>query len=546
VQRLGDSRLAATLVVGVSVALVTTPAAGQSANDAGSLRPSLSGTSASGAAAAPGSPGRQTVFELPTFGNRPGFGAGTTGFDSSGTARRKPKFKAKPQPKAALPQPGTDPAAPSPSAVPTLPPGSSGLRPSPQAVRRGRPVVEPPPMLAPPPLIVALPRRALIDPTPFEPLGLREGVFVIRPAVELTAGFDSNPPRITPPKASSEFIAAPELTVRSDWERHALNADIKGNYTAYGETFPGSPTRLDRPTLDSRVSGRIDVSRSDRVDLESRLLLSTDNPGSPNIQAGLSRLPIVTTVGGTFGYTHDFNRFEISTKSTVDRSVWQDSSLTDGTTSSNDDRNFNQFAEILRGSYELLPGVKPFVEASIDTRVHDVAIDRTNADRDSVGRTFRVGTTFQLTGKLTGEMSLGDTQREYKDPSLPNVSGIVYDASLIYAATPLTTMKLTAVSTTGELILPGASGVLRRDFGIEVDHDFRRWLTGVVKFGYGADTYFGLDRFDNRYAVGASLTYKLTRTVWLKGEFRHEWLRSTADGVNYEANIALLTVRLQR
>jgi hypothetical protein len=315
---------------------------------------------------------------------------------------------------------------------------------------------------------------------------------------------------------------------------------------AYGESFPTSPSRFDRPSLDSRVSGRIDASADDHVNLESRLLLSTDNPGSPNIQAGLSRLPIVTTFGGTFGYVHDFNRFEISTKSTIDRSLWQSSSLTDGTTSPNDDRNFNQYAEILRGSYELLPGVRPFVEASIDTRVHDVSIDRTGADRDSVGRTFRAGSTFQLTGKLTGEASLGQTQREYKDPSLPNVSGLVYDASLIYAATPLTTMKLTAVSTTGELIVPGASGVLRRDFGIEIDHDFRRWLTGAVKFGYGADSYFGLDRFDNRYSAGATLTYKLTRTVWIKGEYRHDWLRSTVDGVNFDANIALLTVRLAR
>ena len=149
-------------------------------------------------------------------------------------------------------------------------------------------------------------------------------------------------------------------------------------------------------------------------------------------------------------------------------------------------------------------------------------------------------------GKLTGEASLGQTQREYKDPSLPNVSGLVYNSSLIYAATPLTTMKLTAVSSTGELIVPGASGVLRRDFGVEIDHDFRRWLTGAVKLGYGADSYFGLDRFDNRYVAGGTLTYKLTRTVWLKGEFRHEWLRSTVSASNYDANVALLTVRLQR
>jgi hypothetical protein len=151
-----------------------------------------------------------------------------------------------------------------------------------------------------------------------------------------------------------------------------------------------------------------------------------------------------------------------------------------------------------------------------------------------------------LTGKLTGEVSLGETARTYEDPSLPRLSGPIFDASLIYAATPLTTMKLTARSSVGELVQPGASGVLYRDFGLEIDHDFRRWLTGTVKLGYGADSYFGVDRFDNRYSAGASLAYKVTRTVQIKGEFRHDWLQSTVSGVNYAANIALLTVRLQR
>jgi hypothetical protein len=275
-------------------------------------------------------------------------------------------------------------------------------------------------------------------------------------------------------------------------------------------------------------------------------LLSTDNPGSPNIQAGLARLPVVTTVGGTLGYAHDFNRFELAVKGTVDRSVWQDSTLTDGTTSGNDDRNFDQYAGILRGSYELLPGLVPFAEADIDTRVHDLKIDRTGADRDSDGRTFKVGTTFHLSDKLTGEASIGEIDRTYADPTLPALKGPVFDGSLLYSATALTTAKLTATSTTGELIVPGASGVLRRDFGVEVDHDFRRWLTGTARLGYGADSYFGLDRFDNRYLAGVALAYRLTREIVIKGELRHEWLRSTALGVNYDAAVALLTVRLQR
>jgi hypothetical protein len=443
VQRLKASGLAAVLALGTLPLVAAVPAAAQTAN-----APDV----ASPAVPAPGN-GRptgerdqadRTVLGVPVYGNPPGFGAGATGFESNGTTRRKGSTKRPP------PSPGTGTAnqaanptgtAAAPGA--TLPPATQarqrGQRTAPQRARPGASID--PPALGPPPPILPPPRRATVDQTPFEPLGLRAGTFLIRPAVELTGGYDSNPPHATPPKGSSEFIVAPELIVRSDWERHALNADIRGSYTAFGESFPGSPTRLDRPTLDSHLTGRIDASTNDRVNLEGRLIVSTDNPGSPNIQAGLARLPIVTTLGGKLGYVHDFNRLEIAAAGSADRSVYQDSVLTDGTIASNDDRNFDQFGGTLRGSYELLPGVKPFFEAALDTRIHDIAVDRTGSDRDSHGRTLRAGTTFRLTGKLTGEVSLGETSRQYQDPSLPRLSGPVFDAALIYAATPLTTMK---------------------------------------------------------------------------------------------------------
>ena len=121
------------------------------------------------------------------------------------------------------------------------------------------------------------------------------------------------------------------------------------------------------------MDGRIDVTHDTRIDLERRDLVSTDNPGSPNLQAGLSKLPVFTTFGGSVGLGQRFNRFELDGKGDAERTVYQNSSLTDGTTASNEDRQYNQYGGALRGSYELTPGVKPFVEVGADTRVHDLA-----------------------------------------------------------------------------------------------------------------------------------------------------------------------------
>src|SRR5262249_48023249 len=146
---------------------------------------------------------------------------------------------------------------------------------------------------------------------------------------------------------------------------------------------------------DGRVNGRVDVSGTTRLNFESRFLVGTDNPGSPNIQANLARLPIFTTIGGTAGITQRFNRVEVTAKADVDRTVYQESHFTDGETASNDDRNYLRYGATLRTAYELTPGAKPFVEIAGDSRVHDVSIDVTGVNRDSQGLAAKAGTTFE-------------------------------------------------------------------------------------------------------------------------------------------------------
>ena len=146
---------------------------------------------------------------------------------------------------------------------------------------------------------------------------------------------------------------SPELLVNSNWQRHSLTATLRGSYTTFNEAHD-----LDRPTFDGRLNGRVDVTTDTRLDLETRFLVATDYPGSPNLQAGLAKFPINTTLGGTFGFDQRFNRLDMSLKGLVDRTVYQDSRLTDGTTSSNDDRNFNRYASELRMGYELTPAAQ--------------------------------------------------------------------------------------------------------------------------------------------------------------------------------------------
>ncbi len=375
----------------------------------------------------------------------------------------------------------------------------------------------------------------------FEPIGLRVSTFVVKPAIAVTRGFDTNPSRVPTGQGSWFTVVEPSLQVRSDWTRHSFGFNLRGSYSNF-DTQPS----LNRPLIDLISFGRWDITRLTAINTESRYLLSTDYPGSPNLPADIAKLPIYETYGGTVGLSHRISRLELSGKVSIDRTAYQDSQLTDGSTSSNHDRDYNQYGVRARASYELTPGFRPFVEVAADRRQHDLVVDRNGFQRDSRALTPRVGSTFELTRLLIGEISVGYLTRRYDDPALQDLTGVVFDASLIWAMTGLTTVTLTGTSRGEEVVVAGVSGALRRDVAVQVDHAFRRWLIGTLRFGYGFDEYLGNGRNDTRSSIGATITYKLNREFWLKGEYRYDQLRSNAANVDYDANVFLIGLKLQR
>jgi hypothetical protein len=489
-------------------------------------------------------PAPSRIGQIPTYGLPAANGAADSGFDSLNRTRKKPKLypgQAKPK---TSPGPGTPaPATSTGTGVPRLsiPPSQSANKaPLPPAMA-GTVVGQPPR------------KRLKVDDDPFGAVGDYMGSFLVKSAVEISGGYDTNPGRLPEPKGLPFWVVAPEFLAVSDWERHALVADLRGSFTGYGGSLPAvvdggvspAPTDVSRPDFTGHVDGRLDVTEDTHLMGEVRLRLSTDNPGSPNIQAGLAKYPIYTTLGTTVGIDQSFNRLQVSAGGTFDRTVYQNSTLTDGSTSTNDDRNFNQYGGVGRISYDLLPGLKPFVEAEGDSRVHDLTLDRFGYARDSTGGYAKAGTSFEFTRLLTGEISVGYAERNYADPRLDRLQGLLTASSLTWTATPLTTAKFYSTTSIDETTVPGVSGVLTHTYTIEVDHDFRRWLTAIGKFTYGTLDYQGDGRDDKIYSLEGDVIYKMTRNLWIKGTLRRDVLNSNFAGSSSASTVVMLGVRLQ-
>jgi hypothetical protein len=536
------------------------------------------------------------IGATPNYGSPSGLGEGDTGYDSTNLPKSKRKKRA--AQKAAAGSQSSTTFAPVPTYVlPTPPPAPPPQNPPlpevypKNAARRPGAIIPPPPdellisnpppevhplsaanrpgaqLQVPPveyfdysattaaptllPLIAfplgTLPQKPLPigSNDPFGPVGVRAGSFLLLPSVDLSSAYSTNPGHGSPTgPASAYFVVAPELQVASDWERHSLTADIVGSYTEYASN--SLVPSLNVPFLNSKIDGTIDVTRDTHILLENRVIVATDNPGSPNLQTELAKLPINQDIGGTLGLAQEINRLTFTLKGTIDRATYDPSLLTNGQYSTNADRNFDQYAAILRVGYEIDPGMKPFLEVQEDQRIHDEQFDRNGLQRDSTGTTVKLGSVIDIFGTVTGEMALGYLERNYQDPTLPNINGPIAAGTLIWQATALTTAKLTAASQVYETTVDNASGDFTHDFNLEVDHAFRTWLIGILKLGYGTDDYAGSGLTDNRYFVSIGATYKFNREWWLRAELRQDWQTASQPGNSFTATSILLGLRWQR
>ena len=493
-------------------------------------------------------PAPSRIGNIPKYGLPAASGAADDGFDSLNRKRKQQRlYPGQVKPKAS-PGPGTP--APSQAKGPTNPNARVKIAPPPSQSANRPPV--PAGMAG---TADGLPARKPlpVDNDPFAPVGDYAGSFLVKSAVELRGGYDTNPGRTTTPQGSPFWVVAPEVMVTSDWERHALVADLRGSFTGYtnnlspiqGGAISAAPTDVSRPDFIGHIDGRVDVTQDTGITQQLRLRVATDNPGSPNVAAGLAKYPDYATFGSTLGLDQRFNRLEIAGGATFDRTVYQNSVLTDGTIASNADRAYNQYGGVGRVSYDLLPGVKPFVEAEADSRFHDQLIDNSGYARNSNGGYAKAGTSFLFSQLLTGEIAVGWAERNYADPRLGRIDGLLTSSSLTWTATPLTTAKFNSTTSIDEVIVPGVSGVLTHTYTFEVDHDFRRWLTAVGKFTYGTYDYQGDGRFDRSYSLEGDLIYKLTRNLWIKGTLQRNILNSNVPLASSASTVVMLGVRVQ-
>ena len=239
-------------------------------------------------------PAPSRIGKVPNYGLPAASGATEAGYNSLNRKRKLPKY----YPAQVKPKKPAGPGSPEPPKEPAK--KSAGqLRLSVAAVESANKPPMPPAMAG---NVDGQPvrKRMKVDNDPFGAVGDYAGSFLIKSAVEVAGGYDTNPGRIIEPQGSPYWVVAPEFLAVSNWERHALVADLRGSFTGYGGSLSpivdGGHLRR-RPMSIGRTSPAISTaaSTSRMISISPRKCACasrptipaapTSRPGWPNIRS---------------------------------------------------------------------------------------------------------------------------------------------------------------------------------------------------------------------------------------------------------------------
>jgi hypothetical protein len=372
-------------------------------------------------------------------------------------------------------------------------------------------------------------------------LGVRAGGLFIYPSLGLQEFYNDNI-FATDRDEEDDFITliSPRVDVASDWSKHAFNLYAKAAIGRHAdqtdedfEDFSvGTNGRLDiiqRANLRAGVSyDRLHEGRGSPDDVRRR-------GGSPAVE------PSIFDVGSAFlTYQQWLGRFLLESGGEVDRLGYDNVSRENGQIINNDVRDRTMIAGNLKIGYEFMPGYTAFARGRIDYRRYDNlccggALNQ--FDRDSEGYLIEVGTDFDVTAVLFGDVAIGYRSQDYDDPSFDTIGDVAGRASLTWNPTGLTTVS--ALITRGEVIestLSGSAAILETAGGVTVDHELLRNLLLQAEVSVSDDDYQDIDRSDTYVRAGFGAKYLMNRYIQLDLSYDYLSLGSDVQGGDFTNN----------
>ena len=373
------------------------------------------------------------------------------------------------------------------------------------------------------------------DQTPFDPLGIRAGRFILRPSLRTSVGYTSNSIEDAGGVGSAFVSSQAALGIETDLARHAAGLQIDANVAR----FASGEDELD---ADLNINGNVRYDIDNDTSVTGLLSL---NIGEDDLN-GIADDPLEGTLIGTLQLDHQLRQFDTRTQLRGSRNI--NGSFVDGAgvTFSQDDQNSYLVGLNFRGTLRQGGTFSPFVEGDVSQEFFDEAAVGVSSAPTVTGLRGLIGTEIERGDKLNGEISIGYGQNLVDSAGIDNFGGIIAEANLIWSPQRLTTITYNAATTFDAFPSLATPGDTTYNFTVLGARQVKENLEASIGGGVLVQVDGGAGGTDVTYSANAGLAYSFTRNVamTLDYNFAREF---SADGLgDFTSNSIAVGLRLER
>lgn len=308
-----------------------------------------------------------------------------------------------------------------------------------------------------------------------------------------------------------EALIVPQASLTRVFERGQLSANTEAELGK----LDGDAVRINALRLAIAGDYRLDSL----TQASGNLSFSRAQDSVLNAAADVAQTPVVTGAEADGTVTRQFGKLSVALRGSFGRTVYEPTTLIDGTLRDNGYRSSTYFGGGLRAGWELTPIFTFFGDASVQRNLYDAISPSVGVKTDNYDTALRVGVSGKWQDRLEAEVSGGLGFVNYDDAGLRQVSTTLYDASVTYRPDPTIAIR----GALGTAFVPPSDNIAstRVEYRATLDASYQinAWLALRANAAWSQVRYEDGSSPDTSYGVGVGADYTLNRHTVLTADY---------------------------
>lgn len=322
------------------------------------------------------------------------------------------------------------------------------------------------------------------------------------------------------------------MTAQSTWSRHQLQL-----FANLNSSFFSSHSGENTTDYVVGAAGRLDVQRNFGLAGGASYERDTE-PRTSSSSPTAAVHPVRFNLAQTFGEaTYASPRWRFTARADIQDFSYDNARSNTGAVIYERDRDHTVFIEAGRAEYALVPDTSVFANLVLNQKDYR-NVPTGQAKRDSSGYELTVGSNFDLSHVMRGEVFVGYLNQDFDSAAYKGISGLSLRGRLEWFPTQLTTVTVVGRRSVADAGIPGVGGYSTVNVSAQIDHELLRNVILSGALTYGKDDYENYDRQDERTSEQVSVRYLMNRAVSINVGFSHYTQNSSGakGGADFDVN----------